>query len=413
MLGYNDNPEATGKAIDAEGWLHTGDLGTMDARGYLRVTGRVKEMIIRGGENLFPAEIENILLEHPDVAEVAVVGVPDERWGEVVACFVRLAPGAALDPAALRTHCRANLAPQKTPAHWIAMTEWPLTGSGKIQKFVLRDRFVAGEFDAAQAGWVSEPRTALVTGASRGVGRGVAIALAEAGYRVFATGRSVAGADLPDAVIRLPCDHLDDAQTAAVFAEATAHGRLDLLVNSAWGGYEGMVEDGAFTWPAPFWEQPMRRWTAMMDAGVRAAFVCSAHAARIMTAQRSGLIVNLSFWAAQKRLGNAIYGAAKAATDKLSADMAQELAPYGVAVLSLYPGLVRTEAVLAAAAEGAFDLAESESPEFIGRVIAALADDPRLMARSGQALVAASVAEELSVVDIDGRQPRPLTIDDV
>ncbi len=260
---------------------------------------------------------------------------------------------------------------------------------------------------------MSEPRTALVTGASRGVGRGVAIALAEAGYRVFATGRSVAGADLPDAVIRLPCDHLDDAQTAAVFAEATAHGRLDLLVNSAWGGYEGMVEDGAFTWPAPFWEQPMRRWTAMMDAGVRAAFVCSAHAARIMTAQRSGLIVNLSFWAAQKRLGNAIYGAAKAATDKLSADMAQELAPYGVAVLSLYPGLVRTEAVLAAAAEGAFDLAESESPEFIGRVIAALADDPRLMARSGQALVAASVAEELSVVDIDGRQPRPLTIDDV
>ncbi len=92
MLGYNDNPEATGKAIDAEGWLHTGDLGTMDARGYLRVTGRVKEMIIRGGENLFPAEIENILLEHADVAEVAVVGVPDERWGEVVACFVRLRP---------------------------------------------------------------------------------------------------------------------------------------------------------------------------------------------------------------------------------------------------------------------------------------------------------------------------------
>ncbi len=150
MLGYNDNPDATAKAIDAEGWLHTGDLGVMDDRGYVRVTGRVKEMIIRGGENLFPAEIENILLEHPDVVEVAVVGVPDARWGEVVACFVRLAPGAALDPGALRAHCRANLSPQKTPAHWIAMTEWPLTGSGKIQKFVLRDRFVAGEFDAAR-----------------------------------------------------------------------------------------------------------------------------------------------------------------------------------------------------------------------------------------------------------------------
>jgi NAD(P)-dependent dehydrogenase (short-subunit alcohol dehydrogenase family) len=252
-----------------------------------------------------------------------------------------------------------------------------------------------------------------VTGASRGVGRGVAVALAEAGYRVFATGRSVASADLPDAIVRLPCDHLDDAQTAAAFAAAMANGRLDVLVNSAWGGYEGMVENGAFTWPAPFWEQPLRRWAAMMDAGVRAAFVCSTHAARLMTAQRHGLIVNISFWAAQKRIGNAIYGAAKAATDKLSADMAEDLAPYGVAAVSLYPGLVRTEAVLAAAAQGAFDLAQSESPQFLGRVVAALADDPNLMARSGEALVAAAVAAELGVTDIDGRQPRPLTLHDV
>jgi fatty-acyl-CoA synthase len=149
MLGYNDNPDATAEAIDAEGWLHTGDLGAMDDRGYLRVTGRVKEMIIRGGENLFPAEIENILLEHPDVAEVAVVGIPDERWGEVVACFVRLAAGASLDRTALVAHCRAHLASQKTPAQWIEVSEWPLTGSGKIQKFVLRDRLVAGELQPA------------------------------------------------------------------------------------------------------------------------------------------------------------------------------------------------------------------------------------------------------------------------
>jgi dehydrogenase/reductase SDR family member 1 len=260
---------------------------------------------------------------------------------------------------------------------------------------------------------LTAPKTALVTGASRGVGRGVAIALAEAGYQVFATGRTVADAELPDAIVRLPCDHLDDAQTAAAFAAATADGRLDVLVNSAWGGYEGMVEAGAFTWPAPFWDQPMRRWSAMMDAGVRAAFVASAHAARLMTAQRRGFIVNISFWAAKKRIGNAIYGAAKAATDKLSADMAEELAPYSVAAVSLYPGLVRTEAVLAAAAQGAFDLTQSESPEFSGRVIAALAEDPQLMAKSGQALVAAAVAGELGVVDIDGRRPKPLTLDDV
>jgi fatty-acyl-CoA synthase len=149
MLGYNDNPQATAAAIDADGWLHTGDLGTMDAQGRLRITGRVKEMIIRGGENLFPAEIENVLLEHAAIAEAAVVGVPDERWGEIVVGFLRLAPGASLDRAALVAHCRERISPQKTPAHWIAVTDWPLTGSGKIQKFVLRDRFVAGEFESA------------------------------------------------------------------------------------------------------------------------------------------------------------------------------------------------------------------------------------------------------------------------
>jgi fatty-acyl-CoA synthase len=148
MIGYNDNPEANAKAIDAEGWLHTGDLGTMDARGFVKITGRVKEMIIRGGENLFPAEIENVLLEHPDVAEVAVVGAPDQKWGEIAVCFLRLKAGAALDKAALIAHCRERIAAQKTPAHWIEIDQWPLTGSGKIQKFVLRDRFVAGEFGA-------------------------------------------------------------------------------------------------------------------------------------------------------------------------------------------------------------------------------------------------------------------------
>lgn len=144
MIGYNDNPKATAETVDAASWLHTGDLGTMDARGYVKVTGRVKEMIIRGGENLFPAEIENVLLEHPSVAECAVVGLPDERWGEVVACFVRLAAGASLDKPALAAHCRAHLAAPKTPSTWFEVTEWPLTGSGKIQRFALRDQVVSG-----------------------------------------------------------------------------------------------------------------------------------------------------------------------------------------------------------------------------------------------------------------------------
>ena len=148
MLEYNDNPEATAATIDADGWLHTGDLGTMDARGYLKITGRVKEMIIRGGENYFPAEIENALLEHPVVSEVAVVGLPDEKWGEIIACFVKPEPGQQVVVSDLRSHCRAHLAPQKTPAVWVQVFEFPLTGSGKIQKFALREGFVAGDYDA-------------------------------------------------------------------------------------------------------------------------------------------------------------------------------------------------------------------------------------------------------------------------
>ena len=182
-------------------------------------------------------------------------------------------------------------------------------------------------------------------------------------------------------------------------------------MNNAWGGYERMVENGSFTWGVPFWEQPLHRWTAMMDAGVRAAFVAASCAARTMVPARRGLIVNISVWAAQRFIGNAIYGISKAATDKLTADLAHELKPHGVVALSLYPGLVRTEAVLAAAAGGWFDLSNSESPEFLGRVIAALASDPRLNERSGQVIVAAAAAQELGVADVDGRQPRPLTLE--
>ncbi|MFE4541148.1 SDR family NAD(P)-dependent oxidoreductase [Arthrobacter sp. NPDC056727] len=255
---------------------------------------------------------------------------------------------------------------------------------------------------------------ALVTGASRGVGRGVAVALLAAGFRVYGSGRSIGHADLPGEVRRLQCDHLDDGATGRVFGTIRSEcGRLDLLVNCAWGGYERMVEDGVFTWGAPFWEQPPHRWTGMMDAGVRAAFVCSAHAARMMAPLHRGLIVNISFWAAQRHLGNTIYGIAKAATDKMASDMAVELTPFGVPVISLYPGLVRTESVLAAAASGAFDLSTSESPEFTGRVINALFHDPDLMARTGRVLVAAAVAKEFGVLDIDGSSPPALTLDDI
>ena len=255
-------------------------------------------------------------------------------------------------------------------------------------------------------------RIALVTGASRGVGRGVATSMAEAGFTVYATGRGIHAADLPGGVIRIRCDHLRDEETAAAFARiAAAADGLDVLVNAAWGGYERMVEDGRFTWQLPFWEQPAHRWTGMLDVGVRAAWVASSHAARMMVKRRSGLIVNLGYWAARKYMANVIYGVAKAATDKMTADMAHELRSHGVAVVSLYPGLVRTEAVVAAAKDGWLDLSNSESPEFIGRVIAALARDPALMERSGKVAIAAETAAELGIKDVDGHQPPPLTLE--
>jgi NAD(P)-dependent dehydrogenase (short-subunit alcohol dehydrogenase family) len=213
-------------------------------------------------------------------------------------------------------------------------------------------------------------------------------------------------------VTAIRCDHRDDSQTdAAVEGIVRETGRIDILVNNVWGGYERMVESGEFTWAKPFWEQPMWRWDAMFSAGVRAHYHATQLAARTMIAQRRGLIVNISFWAAQKRIGNAAYGVSKAATDKLTSDTAAELKPYGVTVVSLYPGLVRTEKVMQAAPY--LDLSNSESPDFIGRAIAALAADPDVLRHTGQVLVAAALAKEYGFTDVDGKTPRPLTLADV
>ena len=145
MLGYYEMPEATAAAIDGEGWLHTGDLASMDARGHCRIEGRLKDMIIRGGENIFPREIEQRLFTHPAVGDVAVVGIPDERWGEQVCAFVRAAPGASLDRGELDAYVREELAAYKAPRIWVFVEDFPMTPSGKIQKFVLRDRLVGGD----------------------------------------------------------------------------------------------------------------------------------------------------------------------------------------------------------------------------------------------------------------------------
>ncbi len=143
MHGYHDNPEATAAAIDEKGWLHTGDLGTMDDRGYCKIVGRIKDMIIRGGENIYPREIEEVLFTHPAVGDVAVVGVPDEKWGERVVAFVRFAPDGRADAEELEAFVGEHLARHKTPREWFFIEELPTTASGKVQKFVLRERYVS------------------------------------------------------------------------------------------------------------------------------------------------------------------------------------------------------------------------------------------------------------------------------
>ena len=147
MRGYFEMPDKTAEAIDADGWLHTGDLCAMDDRGYCTVEGRLKDMIIRGGENIYPREIEELLYAHEAVGDVAVVGLPDDKWGETVGAFVRPAPGRRVDKQELFSYLRVHLSPQKTPTQWFDVGEFPLTGSGKIQKFRLRDQWASGEWD--------------------------------------------------------------------------------------------------------------------------------------------------------------------------------------------------------------------------------------------------------------------------
>ena len=149
MAGYFGDEHATSAAISQDGWLATGDLGRMDTNGYVRITGRSKDMIIRGGENIYPAEIEAAVRTLDDVVEAFVVGVPDDRYGEVPAAFVRLEPGATLTLEQLRASLGDRLGRYKLPAHLSVVSEFPLTPSGKVQKFKLREQFVAERVSAA------------------------------------------------------------------------------------------------------------------------------------------------------------------------------------------------------------------------------------------------------------------------
>ncbi|WP_067899575.1 AMP-binding protein [Nocardia vaccinii] len=146
MIGYHKMQDATAATIDADGWLHMGDLATMDDRGFLKITGRMKDMIIRGGINIYPREIEELLFDHPDISEVIVVGVPDEYWGEQIGAVIRFVdPNFPPDPFDLKEWCRERISAHKIPSLWYFSDAFPMTPSGKIQKFKIREKIIKGE----------------------------------------------------------------------------------------------------------------------------------------------------------------------------------------------------------------------------------------------------------------------------
>ena len=262
-----------------------------------------------------------------------------------------------------------------------------------------------------------EGRVAFVTGASRGIGRGCAVGLGARGATVYVTARRTSDADPPeegsieavaaeiDAVggkgIAIACDHRDDAAVEAVFERVRAdEGRLDVLVNNAF------IIPNELTSGKPFWEVPISNWDDMIDVGTRSAFVASRFAAPMMIEGGGGLIANISSSGAVEYAWHVVYGVGKCALDRITADTAHELKPHGVAVVSLWPGLVLTERNEANAKKvRGLDFSKAESLFFTGRAVAALASDERVIERTGQALVSRALADEFGFVDVDGRLP--------
>lgn len=267
-------------------------------------------------------------------------------------------------------------------------------------------------------------QVAVVTGASRGVGKGIALALGAAGMVVYVTGRSTTasgaqlrGQVLPGSIqetaeavtragglgIPVACDHGDDAQVRALFEQVgREQGRLDLLVNNATFLHENLID------PGPFWEKPLEL-VGILDVGLRSAYVASYYAAPLLVAGGRGLIAFVSSYGAGCYMHGPAYGAQKAGCDKLAADMAVDLEGTGVAALSLWLGPQRTERTAIAGEERADQyeafLAQAETPEFNGRVIRALLDDPALASLSGQTLVTAELAPGYGISEEGGRQP--------
>lgn len=264
-------------------------------------------------------------------------------------------------------------------------------------------------------------KVTVVTGASRGAGRAIAHVLGERGATVYVTGRTTRGSAAPDGMpgtiddtadevtalggqgIAVRCDHSVDADVQALFARvASERERVDLLVNNAWSGYEG---HGGGLPMDPFWTLSATYWDSMFTTGVRGALVASSLAAPMMAAAGRGLIVNTIAWLEGGYLGHLYYDLSKAALVRMAFGMAGELRGHGVAAVALAPGWMRTERVMAAHQRGGFDLSATETPAYLGRAVAALAEDEQVMRWSGQVLAVGALAREYGFTDVDGTQP--------
>ncbi len=262
-------------------------------------------------------------------------------------------------------------------------------------------------------------RVALVTGASRGAGKGIARALAACGDTVYVTGRtrSEGDAPLPGTVfetvreieaaggkaVGVICDHHNDQQVEALFKKIMKEqGQLDILVNNAAHVHDDLIKPGGF------WTKSMDL-VGILDVGLRSAYIASYHAAQIMSQQGQGLIVNTSSFGARCYMHGPAYGAQKAGLDKMTWDMAHDLKPFGVSCVSLWMGMLNTERTAQAIAADPDKYAHfsdlCESPDFTGRVIDALHNDPQRLKRSGRAMIGADLAVEFNIHDVDGRQP--------
>lgn len=255
--------------------------------------------------------------------------------------------------------------------------------------------------------------TAVVTGATRGLGRGIARGLASKGATVCVTGRDEAAlAGVSDEIksaggtpLTIVCDHSNDEQVGEAFARVRKDlGKLDILVNNV-----AAVHPQELVALGGFWEKPLKL-VDMIEIGLRSAYVASWHAAPLMVEAGKGLIANISFYGAVTYFHGPAYGATKAGTDKMTADMAEDLAPHGVAAISLWPGFIMSDALLALPPENVSDqlrdqLPRFERPEFTALLIDALYRDPDLLKLSGQALIGAELGEKYGIKDLDGKQP--------